>query len=675
MSILKNTALVTTALAGWLGAAACAHAQAINYGALEDMFGEPVTTSATGSPLKASQAPADMQIITANEIRRSGATNIPDILRYVAGIDVRTYGVADSDVSIRGYSQPYNPRLLVLINGRQVYLDDYGYTAWNILPVQLADIRQIEIVRGPESALFGFNAASGVINIITYDPLFDRVNTLNFGVGTDGTWVGSLVSTLNIPGKGGVTVQIGGVKANQYSLRTLPSYLGPYVARSQYGSYAVDGRYKPTNETEVTLEITQSQQDGITENPTYSYFRVPYRNSSIKTGFSWASPIGVLSLLGYINEEKVTSSSATTTSSWTANQVGVLQINDLFKADNNKTFKVGFEFRNNRESGQAIYGSLHYNDIAGHVMWNWQINPELSFTAAGRVDHLALSRVDPTVSYSKYTASDYQHANFTAESYNFGLVWAPTDYDTIRLLVGRGIQAPSLIAYGLESQSQESGLTVVYAGNPYLKPTITDNYEVDYDRHIGAIDSTLRTALFFDTTRDILQSAVSLPSSFSNGVLQSYSENIGKSESMGGEITLKGQDQSGWRWNVSYSLVGVRDKLNYGPPSSPVGWNNATPTSMIDFGLGYSMNKWEFDLNGHWQSNYKDVIYNIGPNGIFFTPKTIHNYITMSGRIGYQLTPAITLAVMGQQLTGATITETAGMRPQRRVLFMTTLKY
>ena len=65
------------------------------------------------------------------------------------------------------------PRLLVLINGRQVYLDDYGRTAWQTLPVQIDEIRQIEVVKGPNSALFGFNAMGGVINIITFDPLAD----------------------------------------------------------------------------------------------------------------------------------------------------------------------------------------------------------------------------------------------------------------------------------------------------------------------------------------------------------------------------------------------------------------------------------------------------------------------------------------------------------------------
>ena len=103
----------------------------------------------------------------------------------VAGLDVRRYGFAAADVGVRGYNETSNPRLLVLLDGQQVYLDDLGRTQWYTLPVTLLEIKQIEVIKGPNTALFGFNAASGVINIVTYDPLYDRrINTAQVGVGT-----------------------------------------------------------------------------------------------------------------------------------------------------------------------------------------------------------------------------------------------------------------------------------------------------------------------------------------------------------------------------------------------------------------------------------------------------------------------------------------------------------
>jgi outer membrane receptor for ferrienterochelin and colicins len=169
-----------------LSAAAPAWAQTVDHTAFEQMFGEPVTTSAIGKPQRASEVPVEMDIITADDIRRSGATNIPDVLRFIAGLDVRQYGMEDAAVGIRGYNTALNPRVLVLLDGRQVYHDDYGLTAWPLIPVVLSAIRQIEIIKGPNSALYGFNAVSGVINIVTYDPLLDKVNGFRVSGGSRG---------------------------------------------------------------------------------------------------------------------------------------------------------------------------------------------------------------------------------------------------------------------------------------------------------------------------------------------------------------------------------------------------------------------------------------------------------------------------------------------------------
>jgi iron complex outermembrane receptor protein len=181
-----------------------AWAQSLDTGALEQVFGEPVTSSATGRPQLVSEAPADMEIITQDDIRRSGATSIPDILQFLPGLDVRRYGMGDVDVGIRGYNQPYNPRLLVLVNGREVYEQAYGHVPWEEIPVQLSEIRQIEVIKGPNSALYGFNAVSGVINIITYDPLVDSINTATLSTGTQDYQGGSAVGTARICNSPGV---------------------------------------------------------------------------------------------------------------------------------------------------------------------------------------------------------------------------------------------------------------------------------------------------------------------------------------------------------------------------------------------------------------------------------------------------------------------------------------
>jgi outer membrane receptor for ferrienterochelin and colicins len=171
------------------------HSQSMDYGALEQLFKEPVTTSVDGSPERVSDVPATMEIITAEEIRRSGAKDIPGVLRHVGGVDTLEWGNDNTDVSIRGYDQALAERLLVLVDGRQVYADHYGYTPWSTVPVELSQIRQIEVIKGPSSALFGFNAVGGVINIITYNPLYDDVNTAQFSAGTQDMTAAAMAAT------------------------------------------------------------------------------------------------------------------------------------------------------------------------------------------------------------------------------------------------------------------------------------------------------------------------------------------------------------------------------------------------------------------------------------------------------------------------------------------------
>ncbi len=250
--ILRAMAL---ALLGTIAAGPAA-AQSIDYGAFEELFGEPVTTSANGSPQRPSDVPANMEIITAEAIRRSGATNIPDALAHVVGVDVLRWGVTSADISVRGYDTPYSPRLLVLVNGRQVYLDDWGRTQWNAIPVQLAEIRQIEVIKGPNTALFGFNAAAGVVNIITYNPLFDTVNTASVTGGTQGFAQMSAVGTAKLGEVGGLRISAGGYRADEFDgMQDLARQRG-LRQQSWQGSVAADLVIRIDADQEFELEAT-----------------------------------------------------------------------------------------------------------------------------------------------------------------------------------------------------------------------------------------------------------------------------------------------------------------------------------------------------------------------------------------------------------------------------------
>ncbi|HEX8440681.1 TonB-dependent receptor domain-containing protein [Archangium sp.] len=116
------------------------------------------------------EAPNATSVITAEDIRLSGATTLPELLRRVPGAEVMMLGQGSANVSLRGFNERISNKVLVLVDGRSEYQDFLGTTLWSSMPVELADIERIEVIRGPGSALYGANAMLGVVNIITRAP-------------------------------------------------------------------------------------------------------------------------------------------------------------------------------------------------------------------------------------------------------------------------------------------------------------------------------------------------------------------------------------------------------------------------------------------------------------------------------------------------------------------------
>jgi len=133
---------------------------------LEDLMNITVTSvSKKEQPL--SRTAAAVFVINQDDIRRSGATVIPDLLRMVPGVNVQQIDASAWAISIRGFNTRYSNKVLVLIDGRTVYTPSFSGVFWDHLNMPLEDIERIEVIRGPGATVWGANAVNGVISIIT----------------------------------------------------------------------------------------------------------------------------------------------------------------------------------------------------------------------------------------------------------------------------------------------------------------------------------------------------------------------------------------------------------------------------------------------------------------------------------------------------------------------------
>lgn len=178
---------------------------------------EEVVVTASRRSQSALEAPGAVTVITDDDIRLSGATDIPDLLRRVPGIDVMAMGASSFNVSMRGFDQRLANKVLVLVDGRSVYQDFLGFTLWEAIPLSLQEVKRIEVVRGPGSTLYGANAFLGVVNIITKTPAEMQGLTAMAGGGTGQVVQGALIGA-GRSGKLGYRTAAGYDRADKFSL-------------------------------------------------------------------------------------------------------------------------------------------------------------------------------------------------------------------------------------------------------------------------------------------------------------------------------------------------------------------------------------------------------------------------------------------------------------------------
>jgi iron complex outermembrane receptor protein len=130
-------------------------------------LGNIAVTSVSKEPQPALRVSAAIYVLTQDDIRRSGATSVPEVLRLVPGVEVARIDSDNWSVGIRGFGSQFSKSVLVLIDGRSVYSPLFSGVYWDVQNVMLEDVDRIEVIRGPGGTIWGANAVNGVINIIT----------------------------------------------------------------------------------------------------------------------------------------------------------------------------------------------------------------------------------------------------------------------------------------------------------------------------------------------------------------------------------------------------------------------------------------------------------------------------------------------------------------------------
>ena len=154
------------------------------------VYTEQVVVTASRVEQQLVNAPATVSLVTSDVIESTPATNYAELLRAVPGMNITQTSARDFNITVRGATSTLSTSQLALLDGRSLYLDFFGFVAWDLLPVNPNELRQIEVIRGPASAVWGANALNGVINFISKTPRELHGDSVTISAGAFGRKVG-----------------------------------------------------------------------------------------------------------------------------------------------------------------------------------------------------------------------------------------------------------------------------------------------------------------------------------------------------------------------------------------------------------------------------------------------------------------------------------------------------
>jgi iron complex outermembrane receptor protein len=516
--------------------------------------------------------PAAVYVITRDEILQSGATNVPEVLRMVPGLEVAQIDANKWAVSSRGFNSRFANKMLIMIDNRSIYNPVYSGTLWDQNDLQLADIERIEVVRGPGGTMWGANAVNGVINIVTMRARDTRGILLK----TDDGRMDQDASVRFGSSRGGIDYRLGFKAVHRSALLASDGSSAHDGGTSEWGNARVDWNRSARN--------LLSFQGALFRNPEMQ--RINYG-----WDLSTAQPDSAYGAGGYVMgrwERQYDSSDMTLQSYYSderRHEIGMdlnMQIADLdfqhhFTAGtrNEIVWGSGFRWTSDHAGGQQSY-FFHNNHIV--QLYSAFLQDSLTLVPAKLVFTLGTK-----VEWNSYTNFEVQPGT--------SLLWTPDMNETVWASTSRAVRTPSdqdhdvdfLYPLGTADDLPLKGLIM---GNPHLNSEAEIAYEAGYRRRIGQRLS-LDAALFENHYTDLEGTQVGSPYpdlSNSPAVIQPFLYVNGfTANTQGAEAAMNWAPANVLHFQASYAWMQARMQSNGIASIQPSGGQDwSTPRNTLD---------------------------------------------------------------------------------------------
>lgn len=468
-----------------------------------------------------SEAPSNMYVITAEDIRHSGATDIPTLLRRVPGMEVMQTTGADYNVSVRGDNQLFSNKLLVQVDGRSVYLDGAGHVNWRWIPVVLGEIERIEILKGPAGYIYGFNAFDGVVNIITKSPFQKGQKAVQMAGGEFGTFQSAaLLGGVN--DKLGYRISFGYDQNQQWRNRDGLAFRNYQInGRTMYrlsagGQLTASGGWMDINKFDGTLSSTTRDVSEATQ----GYGRLGYQTSNFQAQAFWTGTYIKDTILTHplLNDliKFVNPGEATTKTSMNTYDA-MAQYTTSF--DSNHQFVIGANYRYITQASDFYdqFGEEHRFGI--YLQDTWALTSTLSAILGARYDLDTF--INPTTSPRG------------------ALIWKFLPDHSLRASIAVGYRPPTLIRTNLESgimfNLPPTPFVTPFRGSDNLDPEQIISYELEYQGWYWQHCLRMRTAVFYNHISDLVDFVPTGPSPTDPVT----ATNNGEADIYGGELSFE----------------------------------------------------------------------------------------------------------------------------------------